>query len=185
MLVAESEERARFAARIAEGPRLEFINGRLGVKAAPDGNHSEITAWLQRRCLESRPEWGLYGGRGLKVQADHQGRARPCAALAPRGAFAGRGEWADPGSVLMAVEVAPYDGDSQNRKERRRAYAEAGIPAYLLIDREDRRAAAYSEPGGGRYRCRTIVSFGLRLSLPAPAGLDLDTEPLTAWASPR
>lgn len=43
MLVEEFEELARHA---PESARLEFLNGKIGVKPMPDGNHGEIVAWL-------------------------------------------------------------------------------------------------------------------------------------------
>lgn len=43
MLVEEFERIAAAAER--EGVRMEFIYGKLGVKAAPDGDHDEIIRW--------------------------------------------------------------------------------------------------------------------------------------------
>ncbi|KPC67138.1 hypothetical protein ADL29_02985 [Streptomyces chattanoogensis] len=185
MLLSEFEELARLAARTAEGLRLEFINGRLGIKAVPDGDHAEIIRWLQQVCMQHRPDLGLYAERGLQIKAYREGRAIPDASLARPGSFAGHGEWSEPEAVLMAAEVTSFDrdADSRDRREKPRAYAEAGIPVYLLIDRDSCEVTVYSEPDGDRYDKAVIVPFGKPATLPDPVGIKLDTEPLKDWVN--
>lgn len=70
MLVEEFEELARHA---PESARLEFLNGKIGVKPMPDGNHAQIVAWLLKRCMQYRPELFLFPEQGLQVQAYRKG----------------------------------------------------------------------------------------------------------------
>ncbi|MCC3774010.1 Uma2 family endonuclease [Streptomyces sp. UNOB3_S3] len=182
MLPEEFEEFTRLAARTVEGVRLEFINGKLGVKPVPDGCHGRVIQWLTRVCVQARPELFLHG-QGLKLPTYHKGNARPDGTLAPSDAFVGQGEWASTEGVLMVVEVTSYDSDTdrRDRSEKPRAYAEAGIPVYLLIDRDTCEAVVYSDPDGVRYEQVRIVPFGKPLALPDPVGIELDTEPLKDW----
>jgi Uma2 family endonuclease len=177
------EHLASFAARETEGLRFELIGGKLGVKAVPDGLHSEIVLWLQRVCMQYRPDLGLYAHSGLAVETYRAGRARPDGTLAPIGHFVGAGEWAEPDGVLMTVEVPSFDRDTtqRDRVEKPRAYAESAIPVYLLIDRDTREVTVHSEPGGGVYQRRVIVPFGKTVSLPEPVSIELDTEQLLTW----
>lgn len=92
---------------------LEFVNGRIGVKPVPDGDHGEIVMWLLERCMAQRPDLRLYPEQGLQVAHYRNGLAKPDGSLAPRRHFAGQGEWADPAGVLMVVEVTSYDADSR------------------------------------------------------------------------
>ncbi len=117
---------------------LEFIAGKLEVKPVPDGDHGAIFMWLLRQCMQQRPELDLHPEQGLKVEQYRTGRARSAGVLAPVAHFAGQGEWADTAGVLMVVEVTSHDSDtdSRDRNEKRDGYASAGIPVYLLIDRE-------------------------------------------------
>jgi Uma2 family endonuclease len=181
MLVEEFEELAHAA---PETVTLEFINGRLEVKPVPDGNHSEIVMWLVRQCMQHRPELSLYSERGLKTEAYRKGRARVDALLAPPGTFAGDGEWSDPDGVLMAVEVTSHDSDTNQRDriDKRDGYAAAGIPIYLLIDRDDSTVSVYRRPEDGRYRSVTTLVFGDPVKLPAPVGFTLETEQLKDYA---
>jgi hypothetical protein len=91
MLVTEFEELARHADRSTEGARLEFINGHLGRKAVPDGDHGSIIEWLTRICTQQRPDRWLDSHQGLVVETYREGRARPGGSLVPSHAFAGVG----------------------------------------------------------------------------------------------
>lgn len=182
MLVEEFEDLARTA---PETVTVEFIDGKLEVKPVPDGDHNEIIAWLQRQCMQHRPDLWLHNGRGLKIGGYRRGRARPDGSLAPDGHFAGHGEWSDPDGVLMTVEVTSHDADtnSRDRVEKRDGYAAAGIPVYLLIDRDACLVTAYSRPRKGAYHLSASAEYGESLEIPEPVGLTLDTERLKDFAA--
>ncbi|MFE9029132.1 Uma2 family endonuclease [Streptomyces iakyrus] len=186
MSVEEFEELAALVADRFDAVRLEFINGRVGVKGMTDGNHSEVIRWLQECFLVAGTGLWLYGGgeRGLRIEKYRKGRALPDAVLAPRGTFAGEGDWAGTKGVVMTVEVNSYDADThrRDREEKPLGYAEAGIPHYLLIDRDDCSVTLYSDPAPGEgYRSTVRKSFGAKLSLPEPLGVELDTEELKQY----
>ncbi|MEU3373997.1 Uma2 family endonuclease [Streptomyces sp. NPDC006711] len=183
MLTEDFEAVARIAAREREGTRLEFINGVIRSKAMPDGDHGRIIQWLTRICVQHRPELWLYPGQGIKAQQYRAGRAIPDGALAPSDAFVGQGDWVDPESILMVVEVTSWDSDTHRRDhvEKPQAYAETGIPLYLLIDRAACEVSVYSEPDGHRYASVRTLPFGRDLELPEPVGITLQTEQLKDW----
>lgn len=149
--------------------RLEFIFGRLGVKAVPDGVHDEIIRWVTQQCMQQRPDLWLYPERGLKVEISGQGHAKPDGTLAPQGSFVGDGQWSDPDQVLMTVEVTSYDRDTdrRDRHDKPRAYARTGIPVYLLIDRDAGEVVVYSRPEDGVYSFRERHQFGKPVELPS------------------
>ncbi|MFI6001925.1 Uma2 family endonuclease [Streptomyces sp. NPDC051366] len=107
-------------------------------------------------------------------------RAIPDAVLAPTEAFVGQGEWSEPDPVLMVVEVTSWDSDTHRRDhvEKPRAYAETGIPVYLLIDRAKCQISVYSQPNGRQYKSVHIVPYGTDIALPEPVGITLQTEVL-------
>ncbi|WP_405646560.1 Uma2 family endonuclease [Streptomyces sp. NBC_00019] len=181
MSVEDFEELERHA---SETVRLEFINGRVQAKPVTDGNHDQIIAWLQRLCMQHRPELWLYGDRGMKVERYRRGRARPDGVLAPFGFPAGHGDWSEAAGVLMAVEVTSHDSDThqRDRVEKPDAHAAAGIPVYLLIDRDDRSVVVFNQPEDGRYRHEEKLPFGAPVKLPEPVSITLDTEPLKEFA---
>lgn len=60
----------------------------------------------------------------------------------------------------MVVEVTSYDTDERDREEKPSAYAQTGIPVYLLIDRDSCEALVYSEPDGNAYAKLIRCPFG-------------------------
>ncbi|MFK0045219.1 Uma2 family endonuclease [Streptomyces sp. NPDC090741] len=179
------EEFEQIALATPETVTLEFIQGKLEVKPVPDGDHDEIIMWVLQQCMQQRPELGLYQERGLEVERYRTGRARVDGALAPVGTFAGAGEWADPAGVLMVLEVTSHDADTdrRDRKEKRDGYVAAGIPVYLLIDRQNCTVTVHSDPGGGSYRESPSFPHGATVKLLDPVGITLDTEPLKDYAA--
>jgi Uma2 family endonuclease len=167
-----------------EDVTLEFINGRIGVKPVPDGDHDEIVMWLLERCMQQRPDLRLFPERGLKVEHYRTGHARPDGSLVPKGTFAGQGEWSDPDAVLMVVEVTSYDRDAdrRDRVEKPLAYAQTGIPVYLLVDRDAGAVTVHSEPEGGAYRSIVTLSYGHTVVIPEPVNVTLETEELKAYS---
>ncbi|MFI6155220.1 Uma2 family endonuclease [Kitasatospora sp. NPDC051170] len=182
MLPEEFEELARLAFRTIEGLRLEFLGGRLAVRPRSDGDHGRVVEWLVRRCLQARPELFLHR-HGLKVHRSRNGRANPDGILAHAEAFVGLGPWVGAEAVLMVVEItlAEVEADQRARVEKPRAYAETGIPLYLLIDRDSAEVVVHSDPAGVRYETVRTLPFGKTVHLPDPVGIPLDTEPLKNW----
>ncbi|WP_030563581.1 Uma2 family endonuclease [Streptomyces aureocirculatus] len=183
MPVGTFEAIALHAARVMEGARVELLRGRLGAKAVPYGDRGRVLQWLTRVCVRRRPELWLDTQQGLVIESRREGRARPDGILAPSDAFAGAGTWADPTPVLMVVEVTSYDSDTDHRDrvEKPRAYAETGIPVYLLVDRDSCEIKVHSQPDGVRYEQVRTLPFGKEVILPDPVGITLDTEPLKDW----
>ncbi|MCX5392103.1 hypothetical protein [Streptomyces sp. NBC_00094] len=83
--------------------------------------------------------------------------------------------------MAMALP-APEDAFSEGMPGREgasvqeiRAYARAGIPVHLLIDRGAGEAVVCSEPVGDAYAHKFIHTLGTVVPLPYPLGFELDT----------
>ncbi|MFI6998876.1 Uma2 family endonuclease [Nocardia sp. NPDC050175] len=184
-LTEEFEAIARAVDREVEGMQVELIDGRLGVKRVPDGDHGRVLNWLLMLLMPLSPGLFLHViGQGLAVGPYRKGRARPDGVLAPYDAFGGAGEWASPDPVVMAVEVTSHDSgtNKRDRVEKPAAYAQAGIPIYLLIDRDAGTVVVHSQPGDDGYQDVHSYAFGREVTLPPPVGITLDTEALKDFA---
>ncbi|MFJ4816299.1 Uma2 family endonuclease [Streptomyces sp. NPDC088801] len=170
--------------RAPETVRLEYVNGKLEVKAMPDGNHRSIFMWLLRQCMQHRPDLDLVPESGVKAEAYRKGRARTDGTLVPVDHFRGDGEWSDPGGSLMAVAITSRDRDTNQRDriDKPLGYAEAEIPVYLLIDRDNHTLTVFSEPKDGRYQQISPHPWGDTVELPAPVNITLNTEKLKDYA---
>jgi Uma2 family endonuclease len=85
---------------------------------------------------------------------------------------------AEPGmpcdSVAMVLGVTSTKPQA-DRETKRHCYARAGIPLYLLVDRDVASVTLFSDPGKRDYRELRTVPFGKPLTLPDPFVFDLDT----------
>jgi len=61
---------------------------------------------------------------------------------------------------------------------KRHCYGKAGIPLYLLVDRDARTVTLFSEPSieAEDYRADVRVAFGRGLDLPKPFGFTFKTD---------
>ncbi|MGH3319888.1 MAG: Uma2 family endonuclease [Streptosporangiaceae bacterium] len=159
---------------VPEGYRAELIQGEIVVSPTPDGDHENIVALINRRIVrDSAREVYASGTKGLAVSS---GRFIPDSVVGPVGLFHGRDPWMAPDGVLMAVEVTSARPGT-DRHVKRRGYAEAEIPLYLLVDRSAGQVILYSEPGDRDYRADARVPFGSALKLPEPFAFTLHTAP--------
>ncbi|MFE4519270.1 Uma2 family endonuclease [Kitasatospora sp. NPDC056783] len=163
------------ALEVREGFKAELIEGEIVVTPPPDGEHETLIGRVVRQVVAEGPkDVDFAGGKGLIVPT---GRFIPDTTFTARGAMMKRGSWSKPDGVLMVLEVTSSRPDT-DRVEKRRGYAAAGIPLFLLIDREKGLVVLHSDPRRGDYATTTVVSVGDPLDLPEPFGFALDTADL-------
>ncbi|XRQ10574.1 Uma2 family endonuclease [Actinomadura welshii] len=162
--------REAFAAlEVMPGFRAELVDGEIIVSPTPDGQHETIVVAVDDWV---RDVHGLRLHRNLTLISP-EGEYVPDGIAAPKGAFAGRGWHSKPDGVAMVLEVTSGSpryrkGAERDRGPKRRGYAAADIPLYLLIDRLDGKATIFSEPRGDEYAHSTSVVLGEDLPIPAP-----------------
>ncbi|GAA2367217.1 Uma2 family endonuclease [Streptomyces carpaticus] len=168
---------------IPDGIRAELIEGEIVVSPAPEGNHEDHISTLIRQILRhSTVEMDVSGHKGLAVPrlgplpTDH---VIPDLTVAPRAErlFRDAPSWMPCDGVAMTVEVTSSRAE-RDRTAKRRCYARAGIPLYLLCDRELETVTLHSEPGTNDYRTVLSVTYGKSLLLPEPFGFELETADL-------
>ncbi|ACU76944.1 conserved hypothetical protein [Catenulispora acidiphila DSM 44928] len=156
-----------FDAELHPNYRAELIAGRIVVSPPPPGSHAEVLAKVTKQLIrDAAVDTEISGHRGLETPF---GNFIADLTVAEPGSFAGAPSWGTSAGSLMLVEVtssAPED----DRETKRCAYAAAGIPIYLLIDRDRRETVLFSQPDveAQDYRADIRVPFGTDLELPAP-----------------
>ncbi|MGW3180987.1 Uma2 family endonuclease [Kitasatospora sp. NPDC001119] len=165
-----------------EGLRAELVNGEILIRLPVDGYHchliSELTGQVWRK---SATEMQMSENKGLRLVASGHHPADhviPDVTFAPEELrlFRGAPSWMEPDGVSMVVEVTSAKPD-QDRIAKRHCYARAGIPLYLLIDREKSQVSLFARPHRDEYTEVHLAAFGEPLALPAPFDFDLDTKP--------
>ncbi|MFD7273693.1 Uma2 family endonuclease [Streptomyces mirabilis] len=84
----------------------------------------------------------------------------------------------------MALEITTRCGDTnkRDRVDKPIGYAEADIPVYLRVDRDNNTVTVFSEPKDGRYQQSPSYPWGATVAIPHPVGITLNTEKLKDYA---
>ncbi|MFJ4902631.1 Uma2 family endonuclease [Streptomyces sp. NPDC088727] len=169
---------------VPEGWRAEIDEGRICLVPPPYARHSGIAAKVQRRLYANLPdELGVYQTLGVHV-APLDKLYVPDLVVMPAELVDGADPEAvdpmDASEALLIVEITSKGNAREDRTKKYRAYARAGVPMYLLIDRFDTRGAMstlFTEPNeDGTYKRYDAVPFGKPLGLPAPFDVTLATD---------
>jgi Uma2 family endonuclease len=165
-----------------EGFRAELIDGEIVVTPPPLGDHELCIGKIIRQVIRySATELECSGNKGLKVPGpggapDNHVIPDITFVSVEAAPFRGAASWmpAENDAIIMVVEVTSSRA-TQDRKSKRTGYARAGIPLYLLVDREEEAVTLFSGTDGEDYRHTDQAPFGKSLPLPEPIGIELDT----------
>ncbi|GAB2829222.1 Uma2 family endonuclease [Streptomyces daliensis] len=169
-----------FDAAAPEGWRVELVEGEIRVVPPANGEHEEIVSELSHqvtvRGTGTEETLRNFTGLGLLIPgASPTGKIIPDLVVAPKGSFSDGQEFHDPSPALLVGEVTSRSTGDIDRGPKLRGYARAGIPVYLLIDREADEVVVHSEPKGEEYTRRVQAKFSKKIALPDPLGFELDT----------
>lgn len=169
---------------VPEGWRAEIDEGRIFLVPPPHAHHNGIAEKVQRCLYANLPdEMGIYQTLGVHV-APLGKLYVPDLVVMPSELI----DSADPDTsapmdasdALLIAGITSKGNAREDRTKKYRAYARAGVPMYLLIDRFDTRGAMatlFTEPNeDGTYKQSDPVPFGKPLVLPAPFDVTLPTD---------
>jgi Uma2 family endonuclease len=161
-----------------EGSKVEIIEGIVTVSPAPESRHNVIAARIQRRLYSVIPEdWEIFQTLAVAVPS-RLGMLIPDLVVAPVRECAEAGSHIPAALAELVVEVTSPSNAGHDRVTKPAAYATAGIPLYLLVDRwapGGPTVTLYGEPKGDVYRVLSAVKFGDPISLPEPFDVTIDT----------
>ncbi|MBW5254193.1 Uma2 family endonuclease [Streptomyces sp. P01-B04] len=169
---------------VPEGWRAEIDEGQIVLVPPPHAHHNGIAAKVQRRLYANLPEeLGIYQTLGVHVAPLDKLYVPDLVVMPAELIDAADSESSDPVDVseaLLVVEITSKGDARDDRTKKYRAYARAGVPMYLLIDRFDTRGAMatlFTEPNeDGTYKRSDPVPFGKPLVMPAPFDVTLATD---------
>ncbi|RPE44572.1 Uma2 family endonuclease [Streptomyces sp. Ag109_O5-1] len=163
-----------------EGFRAELIEGEIVVTPPPDGDHEDYIELVVNQVYgRSRTRMQFSGNKGLTLQSGGgcpKDRVIPDGTFAPRELrlYRGAESWMPCEGVAMVLEVTSTKPKA-DREAKRRCYARAGIPLYLLVDRDASSITLFSDPEKDDYREQCTRPLGKPLALPEPFAFELDT----------
>ncbi|MFI0407445.1 Uma2 family endonuclease [Actinomadura sp. 3N508] len=169
--------------RYPKGLHGELIDGEIFITGVPARCHehclSEIVTQIVRGSAGTFQPVFRAGLRVPGIEGFPENHVTPDAMLAAaeRRAFHGDDPWMSPDGLSMVVEVTDAQPE-RDREAKRYGYARAGIPLYLLVDRQEKKVTLFSGPEEDDYRRAERVRFGKTILLPAPFEVEVDTSSL-------
>ncbi|MEU6014572.1 Uma2 family endonuclease [Streptomyces sp. NPDC047515] len=168
---------------VPEGWRAEIDEGQIVLVPPPHAHHNGIAEMVQHRLYRVLPEeLGIYQTLGVHVAPLEKLYVPDLVIMERELIMAADPETSDPmdaSEALLVVEITSRGNAREDQTKKYRAYARAGVPMYLLIDRFDTRGAMatlFTEPSeDGTYKQSDPVPFGKPLTLPEPFGTTLLT----------
>jgi Uma2 family endonuclease len=171
-------ERLWYGMEPPPGTRVELIDGAIVVSPTGSIRHSgavySLTVALVR--LAERRDWVIHTNLTAHISPTRE-RLVPDLMVAPKDAPPfGESELLASGALLVAEVVSPWSR-RRDREQKPRAYAQGGVPLYVLIDRFGKPPAVtlFSQPGEDGYGKHQVAAAGEPLRLPKPFGIALDT----------
>ncbi|MFJ4202493.1 Uma2 family endonuclease [Streptomyces sviceus] len=160
------------------GSKVEIIEGIITVSPAPAPRHNVIAERIQRRLYSVIPDdWGVFQTQAIAVPS-RLGMFIPDILVAPIEECTDAETYLPAAVAELVVEVTSGKNARHDRVSKPAAYASAGLPLYLLVDRwapEGPTATLYGEPQEDVYRPLAVAKFGELLTIPAPFDLVIDT----------
>ncbi|MQA97985.1 MAG: hypothetical protein GEV11_26485 [Streptosporangiales bacterium] len=156
---------------------VELINGRLIVSPTASRRHGRLTERLGDVFFEikRRNGWEVHTNLGVYCAVTRD-RMVPDLMVLPREAPDHDTSHAVGHGALLVAEVVSPGSAAADRDLKPRAYAQAGVPMFLLIDpvADKPVVTLMTEPGGTRYGTLTVATQSETLRLPEPFDLTLD-----------
>lgn len=149
----------------------------------PHAHHNGIAAKVQRSLYATLPDdLEVYQTLGIHVAPLGKLYVPDLVVMPTELIDAADPETSDPldaAEALLVVEITSRGNAREDRTKKYRAYARAGVPMYLLIDRFDTRgpmSTLFTEPNDdGTFKHTDAAPFGKPLALPAPFDVSLPT----------
>ncbi|MFJ8183377.1 Uma2 family endonuclease [Streptomyces sp. NPDC096105] len=161
-----------------KGCRVELVEGIVTVTPLARVSHQVVAARVHRRLCAAGPAWGVHQWWPVAVPS-RLGIYLPDITVVPEEQHHGAEEGCLPATeAALVVEIASRATARVDRTVKARAYAEAGVPLYLLLDGlapGGPRGTLHGAPEKGAYRVLSSVAFGEPVELPAPFDLVIDT----------
>lgn len=180
-----STEQSRGLHKIAEelderyaGFRVEILGGRIVMSPSPSHKHARIlTDLLVQIAAGISDEYVVEQGSGVNAPMLGEEYAIPDLSVYTADVQDPDSDaWeALPDQTPLVVEVVSKSNARSDTVFKLGWYAEAGVPAYLLIDPRDATWRLHTEPEGTSYGHVVEGRFGEPVKLPAPIDLEVST----------
>lgn len=152
------------------GHRVEIIGSRITVTPPRNMQHGRSLSRLMRQLFAAglnEEEAEVFQNVGIRLPDGPSDYAVPDLAILDAGADDHLVEYNcyDPAVFRLVLEVTSSNL-SDDLKAEPAAYASAGVPVYVIVDRTNRRVMVLTDPQDGEYRVHAVHHPGQSFTLP-------------------
>ncbi|MEU9130014.1 Uma2 family endonuclease [Kitasatospora sp. NPDC048540] len=159
------------------GHRVEIIGGQIAVTPPADASHSRALTRIMATLIAAGMNGDgseVHQAVGVWLPDGPSDYAVPDLSITDADIDDHPVEYNcyDPAAFRLVLEVTSSNlGDDLKKKPS--AYASAGIPVYVIVDRQNRRVMVLTEPSDGEYRVNAVHRPGQSFVLPASIGAEV------------
>ncbi|MEV5733717.1 Uma2 family endonuclease [Streptomyces sp. NPDC052292] len=159
---------------VPEGYKVEIVEGTVFMSPQRD-THWEIIADIYEQLRVKYPRQRVKSDVRIDYPGHLNGFATDVTVMAEGAARTEDGRW-DCGEVEFVAEVISRGTAANDYGPKKAAYAEAGVPVYVIADPYRGECHVLSHPRDGKYALEVKADFGEELDLTGtPVGLVLKT----------
>ncbi|MFF9604977.1 Uma2 family endonuclease [Streptomyces sp. NPDC014684] len=159
---------------VPEGYKVEIVEGTVFMSPQRD-THWEIIADIYEQLRVKYPRQRVKSDVRIDYPGHLNGFATDVTVMAEGAARTEDGRW-DCGEVEFVAEVISRGTAANEYGPKKAAYAEAGVPVYVIADPYRGECHVLSHPRDGKYALEVKADFGEELDLTGtPVGLVLKT----------
>ncbi|MER6035391.1 Uma2 family endonuclease [Streptomyces sp. NPDC001835] len=159
---------------VPEGYKVEIVEGTVFMSPQRD-THWEIIADIYEQLRVKYPRKRVKSDVRIDYPGHLNGFATDVTVMSEGAARTEDGRW-DCGDVEFVAEVVSRGTATNDYGPKKAAYAEAGVPVYVIADPYRGECHVLTHPKDGRYALEVKADFGEELDLTGtPVGLVLKT----------
>ncbi|MFF3636556.1 Uma2 family endonuclease [Streptomyces sp. NPDC002250] len=159
---------------VPEGYKVEIVEGTVFMSPQRD-THWEIIADIYEQLRVKYPRRRVKSDVRIDYPGHLNGFATDVTVMSEGAARTEDGRW-DCGDVEFVAEVVSRGTAANDYGPKKAAYAEAGVPVYVIADPYRGECHVLTHPKDGRYALEVKADFGEELDLTGtPVGLVLKT----------
>ncbi|MGW2448786.1 Uma2 family endonuclease [Streptomyces sp. NPDC001675] len=159
---------------VPEGYKVEIVEGTVFMSPQRD-THWEIIADIYEQLRVKYPRKRVKSDVRIDYPGHLNGFATDVTVMSEGAARTEDGRW-DCGDVEFVAEVVSRGTAANDYGPKKAAYAEAGVPVYVIADPYRGECHVLTHPKDGRYALEVKADFGEELDLTGtPVGLVLKT----------
>ncbi|MBJ6639170.1 Uma2 family endonuclease [Streptomyces sp. DHE7-1] len=160
---------------VPEGYKVEIVEGTVFMSPQRD-THWEIIADIYEQLRAKYPRKRVKSDVRIDYPGHLNGFATDVTVMAEGAARTEDGRW-DCGDVEFVAEVISRGTAANDYGPKKAAYAEAGVPVYVIADPYRGECHVFTHPRDGRYALEVKADFGEELDLTGTLlGLVLKTD---------